>query len=267
MTFIAVAIGTGAASLGGALISSNAAGNAAQTQANAANSASQLQYQEWEQQQKNQQPFLQAGQSAIGQMGKMAANPVSFTPQDFQNNMDPSYQFELQQGQQALQRSAAASGGLQSGGTMKAMAQYTQGMASTGYQQAYSNYMNNQNTQFNRLASVAGAGQTSAGQLMQGGSNYAGQVGQNMMGAANAMGASQIAQGNTMGSALSGLGSGVAGGYLGYQQQQTMNNWLQSLQPGGGGGSSGYAPGTAAGYGVNTMASNPGAAIGNYADL
>lgn len=233
MSFVAAGIigGTAlAAGIGGAIISSNGAQNAANTQANAANQASQLQYNEFQQQQQNEQPWLTAGTQALPQLQSLAANQPQFTMSDFQQ--DPGYQFNLQQGQQALQRSAAAQGTLMSGGTLKALSSYNQGMASNEYQNAYNRFMNNQNTQFNRLASVAGVGQTANSQLGQAGQNMANQAGNNITGAANAQGAAQIASANAFGGALSNLGSQVPGNIMGYQQMQQQNQMMQSLMAG-----------------------------------
>lgn len=250
MSFIAVAVGGGALlGLGGALISSNGAQNAAQTQASAAQSASQLQYQEFQQQQQNQQPWLAAGSNALSQMQNPSFQQ-SFNMSDFQQ--DPGYQFDLQQGQQAIDRSAAASGGLQSGGTLKAAAQYSQGMASNEYQNAYNRFNNNQTQQFNRLASLAGLGQTANGQLNQAGSAMAGQVGSNMMGAANAQGAATIAGANAYGGALSNLGNmGIQGATLSAYANPNMGGYFSGSYPGmGGGGGSlsslGYNSGSSA---------------------
>ena len=208
MSGIATAIGGGAVlGLVGSAMSSNAADNAAQTQAQAASQASQLQYQEFQQQQANQAPWIAAGTQALGQMQTMSANAPTFTAQDFANNMDPAYQFDLQQGQQAIERSAAAQGGLQSGSTLKSLSDYAQGQASNEYQNAYSRFMNNQNMQFNRLASIAGTGQTATGQMGQAGQSMASQVGSNMMGAANAQGAAGIASANAWSSGLSNAGN------------------------------------------------------------
>ena len=50
---------------------------------------------------------------------------------------DPGYQFRLQQGQQALENSAAASGMLRTGGTMKGLMDYNQAAASQEYDKSY----------------------------------------------------------------------------------------------------------------------------------
>jgi gamma-glutamyltranspeptidase len=46
---------------------------------------------------------------------------------------DPSYQFRFNEGQRAIDRSAAAGGSLYSGGTLKALARYGQDYASTEF--------------------------------------------------------------------------------------------------------------------------------------
>lgn len=141
--------------------------------------------------------------------------------------LDPSYQFRLQQGQQALQSSAAARGGLLTGQGAKDINDYAQGAASTEYQSAYDRFMNNQNTLYNRLAGVAGIGQTAntvAGQAGQStGANMA-NTGMAGVGASNnylTQGASAQAQGqlgsagawsNALNSGVKGLsGSGIFG--------------------------------------------------------
>ncbi len=230
--------------IGGALIGSNATGNAAKTQADAANNATNIQYQEWLQQQANQAPYLKAGQGALSQLSGMASTTPSFTSEDFAKNMDPAYGFDLQQGNQAIERAAAASGGLQSGGTLKSLTNYSQGQASNEYQNAYNRYMTNQNTQFNRLSSIAGIGQTATGQSAQTGATAAGQIGNNITGAANAQAGATIAQGQQWGNTLSSLGSGVPSAYAGYLQQQKMNNWMNQMLPGQppSGSSAGFSP-------------------------
>lgn len=210
----ATLIGGGLAAAGGiagAAISSGATNNAAQTQSQAAQQANALQQSEFNTEQANEQPWLQAGQTALSEMQNPSFQQP-FTAADFQE--DPGYQFQLQQGQQALQRSAAAQGGLMGGGTMKALANYSQGMANSDYQQAYSNYMNNQNTAFNRLASIAGTGQTATAGVNQAGQTAAGNIGANTMGAANATGAASIAGANAWSGALGSTGNSINNGLL-----------------------------------------------------
>lgn len=87
----------------------------------------------------------------------------------------PGYMFQLQQGQQAIDNSAAARGSLLSGRQLKATNDYAQNVAATGYQsawdraqRAYQNaFARNQSQsaqRFNQLGSVSGSGQQAAGQ-------------------------------------------------------------------------------------------------------
>lgn len=216
MSFVAAAIGGGAliggaASIIGAGKQSDAMTNAAQIQAGAANHAADIQQQMFNQQQANERPWMSAGTQALGQMQTMAGKPVSFTQQDFQNNMDPAYQWDLQQGQQALERSAAARGGLRSGGTLKDLTSYAQGAASNEYQNAYNRFMNNQNTTFNRLATIAGYGQNANAASNAAAQNYGSTVGNLVTGAGNAQAASTIGQGQVWGNTISGIGSQLGG--------------------------------------------------------
>lgn len=159
---------------------------------------------------------------------------------------DPGYAFRLQEGQKALQRSAAAKGGLLSGGTAKAEQQYGQDYASNEYgnvynralgeyQQRYNIFNQNQTNQYNRLASLAGVGQTTAQQLGSAGQNFANSAGNILQSSGNAQasGINNAAaanasayqnSGNIWGSTLSNLGGGLSNllltqQYLKQQQQ------------------------------------------------
>jgi hypothetical protein len=81
----------------------------------------------------------------------------------------PGYQFQLEQGLQGVNNSAAAKGGLLSGANMKAINDYSQGQAATGYQaawdraqNAYSNAFNRNQQKFSNLQSMANNGQNAA---------------------------------------------------------------------------------------------------------
>jgi len=98
----------------------------------------------------------------------------------------PGYDFRMQEGINALDKSAAARGKLMSGGLMRELERYGQGLASS----EFNNYAN-------RLASLAGVGQTAtntginAGQASASGvANTSANIGQNLMnaGTANASG-------------------------------------------------------------------------------
>lgn len=205
MSFVAVAIGGSAAlGFGGAMMQSGAARDAARMQQDAANRATEMQWRMFQQQRDDQEPWRRAGVGALTDLG----NPDfqrDFTAADFQK--DPGYDFRMQQGQQALERSAAARGGLMGGGGLKALSRYGQDYASNEYGNAYNRFNADRDRRFGRLSSIAGIGQTANNQVGAAGQNYANQAGQNMMGAANAAGASGIASANAWGGAMSNAGN------------------------------------------------------------
>lgn len=181
----------------------------------------------------DQAPYRQAGYAALGQLssGTQAGGEFNrnFTMSDF--NADPGYQFRMDQGSKALQASAAARGGLLSGGTLKSLDRYGQDYASNEYSNAYNRYNNDQTTRFNRLSSIAGIGQTSTAQTGAAGANAANQVSSAQIGAGNATAAGYINQGNAISNGASSLGNF-------YLQQQYMNRYAPSttVQPVSGGG-------------------------------
>lgn len=158
---------------------------------------------------------VSAGQQAGGQQaGSTPAGSLwnNFSANDFQT--DPGYDFRLQQGSQALDRSAAAKGGLFSGGTLKDLTDYNQNFASNEYQNAYNRFQTNRNTQFNQLASVAGLGQTAAGQTAQLGANTANQVGQNTISGLTGAAAARASGYNAIGNSINGGIGGLSNWYL-----------------------------------------------------
>jgi hypothetical protein len=174
----------------------------------------------------------QAGQPGNADFGSLL-NPYQaykpFSADDFQ--VDPGYQFRLDQGDQQIKQAAASTGGLNSGRALKALNDYNQGSASQEYQQAYNRYNNDyttgfnsyntsQNNLFNKLAAVTGIGQSSASALAGVGNNYANQVGSNDLQAGNAAAAGTVGQANAANQAI-GTGTNALSNYLLNQQSQS----------------------------------------------
>jgi hypothetical protein len=117
------------------------------------------------QQRQNQQPYLQAGQMSLNDLQKYltgeGAQGFSFTPEQFKNT--PGFQFELEQGARALQRSQAARGGAVSGSAQKSLLGFSQGLASTRYGEASDRaariFQQNRDNTINPLMSLIGLGQ------------------------------------------------------------------------------------------------------------
>lgn len=118
-----------------------------------------------------------------------------FTPDDL--TQDPGYQFNLQQGNQALDRQAAAKGSYFSGAALKDAQTFGQGLADNTYNNAFSRYLTQNNDTYSKLAGQAGAGQTAA--------TTAGNLAQNT---GNAQASSGISASNILNQSLSGLLSG-----------------------------------------------------------
>jgi len=117
-------------------------------------------------------PYIDVGATAAGQLPE-AAKPFTAS---MMAQYSPAYQFQLQQGQQAANRAAAAAGLTGSGGAMKSLQRYTQDYAGTAFERASNLY--NQN--FNRLATLANMGvgaSTTAGQGALQAAEYAGTLG------------------------------------------------------------------------------------------
>lgn len=196
----AVAVGT----IGGALISGGAAKSAANTQAGAASAANAEAAREYDLTRSDNAPWRAAGEKALGQLGTLTADGGDlnrkFTMSDFLQ--DPSYNFRMSEGQKALERSAAARGGVLGGGTLKALAKYGQDYASTEYGRSFDRWNTQNNEQFNRLAGLAGVGQTANAADAAAGQAYSQQFGQNTMGAANASAAATISGANSLNNAI-----------------------------------------------------------------
>ena len=208
-----------AAIIGSSLLGSSSAKSAASTQAAAADRAAELQNQQFQQTRQDQMPWLKAGEGALNKLVG-AVDYQKFGMDQF--TQDPGYAFRLSEGQKALDRSAAARGGLISGGALKAATRYGQDMGSQEYMNAFNRYQTERNAMLNPLQSLAGVGQTTAAQLGQTGAANAANVGNLITGGAAAQAAGQVGAANAF--------TGGLGTYLNYTSN---NNLLNALRGGG----------------------------------
>lgn len=229
---IAAAAGIGAlGSLGAGAMMSSASSSAAQAQEAAAMSANQLQWKMFEQNQANMQPWLTQGTAAeniLGQGVLPGGQFSKFTLKDFQSN--PGYQFQKQEGINALGASGAASGNYGSGNMGVALQNWGQNVANQDYNNAYSQWQDS----YNRLAGVAGTGQVASQNLGALGSNAATAIGANTIGAGNAAAAGMIGSANAWSNALRGMNNTAMGGFGTYLNQQNQQNMMNQLFSGGG---------------------------------
>lgn len=121
-----------------------------------------------------------------------------FDAEEFYKYEDPGYWFRLQQGQQALQNSAAAGSGALSGAALKDLLGYNQDMASTEYGNAFNRYQTQQGNIFSRLFQIAGLGQNAAAGVGATGAGLAGQAGQAITNAGTATGSGIVGGANAI---------------------------------------------------------------------
>ena len=278
----------------GAAVTSDASRRAANTQADAARQAADMQYQQWRESSALQEPWRQAGITALNQLTPLATNYMSFaeasrpyreqqavntygpnygkypiireqtargyvngqlvseqpipysgpstqTPPSYSDptmtamdssgasiyGQDPGYAFRMAEGMKALERSAAARGGLLSGATLRGIQRYGQDMASQEYTNAFNRYQAERAARLAPLQSLAGLGQTTAQQIGQSGMQMANNVGEMQTSAAAARASGYMGQANSLTGALNtGLNY--------YQNQQLLNQMTPQQSTGAG---------------------------------
>jgi hypothetical protein len=205
----------GAAIVGSSLIGANAANRAGNQQAAASDRAAELQNQQYQENVKRQQPFYQAGVNALPELVN-ASKYTNFGMNQFQ--ADPGYAFRLSEGQKALERSAAARGGLLSGGTGKALTRFGQEMGSQEYTNAFNRYQAERQARLGPLQTLTGMGQTTAQQVGQAGQTMATNVGNDITNSAAARASGYVGGANAL--------TGGLNTYLNYTNSQNIANSL-----------------------------------------
>jgi len=183
------AIVGGIATVGSAVIGSNAASKAAKTQAAAAKAANDTEYAIYQQQREDFAPWRQAGLQGLTEyanfLGLNGEEKAAAAIDRFRSS--PGYEFGLTEGVRAIDRGAAASGLINSGARLRALQQYGADYADT-----------KSGEYLNRLAALSGTGQSATQSTAQAGQNYANAYGINAMNAANARASGYINQANAI---------------------------------------------------------------------
>jgi hypothetical protein len=245
MTFATAALIMGGATLAGGLIASSASRSAANTQAQATQAAQDAQERMYERQVKLNEPFRLAGVASQNRLMELlgirsptaAAGTTSsefvtdpnspdfgkyardFGAADFET--DPGYAFRLSEGMKALDRTAAARGGLLSGATLKGAQRFNQGLASEEYEKAYNRYQTNRANQLNPLMGYAtGPGMSATAASSGAAQNFGVQTGQNIQNAASARASGYIGGANALNQAIGGVGNI----YSNYGRNQMLAN-------------------------------------------
>lgn len=251
MTWVAVAV------VGGSVIGAVGSNLAANKQAGAQRQAAQTQADMFNTIQGQEQPYMDQGNKAAGRLGDLLGTSGntsasgygdltrSFTSQDYLNNKDPGYDFQLKTGAQALRNSDTPGVGSLSGAALKNLMGFNQDMAATGYQNAFNRYQTQSGNTYQRLMGLSSLGQNAAANTGSQGTALAGNQGAALAGA-GASTASGILGGT---SALSGGANTLAGlAYLnGTQGASASANGTNSLMNASNGGTTT----TQGGYTVN----------------
>lgn len=205
--------------MGPASKQADAAYDAAQIGAGASREATAAQERMFNRQVELQEPWRKAGEQALNKLVPLT-DYTKFGMNQFQT--DPGYAFRLSEGQKALERSAAARGGLISGSALKAATRYGQDMGSQEYTNAFNRYQTERAAQLQPLQSLAGVGQTAANTLGQAAGTYGTNIGNIALGAGATAGNAAIAQGNIRASQYGTMGS--AANTL-WNNRQAIGDW------------------------------------------
>lgn len=222
------------------LTGANAAEEAAQLQASAADKDLAFRQKVYDDQIKLNEPWRNAGISALSDLSGGIKSGAFESPENefkdtvpgfkFDFQADPGYQFRQQQAQQAIERSAAAGGGLFSGATMSDLAKKSGQMASDEYDNAYNRsrgeyqdrvanrnfnygvFSDSQNAKrqklndrFSRLSTLAGFGDAGASRTQQAGSTFGDAASASILGKANAQASGIVGSANAQQQGIMGL--------------------------------------------------------------
>lgn len=231
--------GIATAIVGGAVIGGIASNKAASTQARATEAATaaqtasaekglEAQERMFERQVALQEPFRQVGVNALPEL-VAASRYEPFTAAKFQ--ADPGYAFRLKEGLRALDRSAAARGGLLSGNQLRGVTEYGQELASQEFTNAFNRYQAERAARLQPLQSLAGMSQSSANTLTGAAGQLGANIGSTYSQLGQNIGANLIGAGNARASGYMGIANALTGGvgqYLNYQQNQALMNQNQA---------------------------------------
>ena len=245
-------LGAGALGVGASIFTSqnsaNAATTAANAQTNAANTAANTQLGIYNQTRSDLQPYSQFGQSALSQLARMfglappgsapgtapgaappgspaalfgfgGSGPTAGTAANATSALTqyPGYQFGLDQGVQALDRSAASRGLALSGAQLKDAQTFGQGYA---LQNAWTPYLNQMNTYTSQLSGFGGLGENAAAVSGNQGINTGFGVAGSQLAAGQAQASGIVGSANAINAGInSGINTGLNSGLLAFALQ------------------------------------------------
>ena len=253
MSFVTAAIIGGGATLAAGYLGSQAAKSAANTQAQSAQQALDFQRQQFNTIQDQGRAGRAAGYNALNQLGALGSGSYGmydeqgnltgqgtgtgyltkqFTPEDFAAGIDPGYAFRQQQGQEATNRMANTAGGLIGGNALQGLQNYSQGLASQEYGNAFNRFQTQRTNIYNTLAGIAGLGQNAYNTAAQTGTQAANTVGNTIQGLGAAQASGTVGSANALAGGLQGVGNS-------YMLSQILASKNPAVTPVGGVGAGG----------------------------
>lgn len=205
-----------AGSLVGAAISSRASKKAANTQAAAADRASEIELEKFNIAREDQALWRDTGELGLNRISLGLGLSGSKKDPFFGSlnrqfglsdlEADPIYQERLRvglpEGQNNIMRMMSARGGLESGAMMKALSRFNQDYAGGEGANAFNRFQTNRANVLNPLQSLAGVGQTTAAQLGNQAIQTGQSIGNNIMGAGNARASGYVGGANALTGAI-----------------------------------------------------------------
>lgn len=188
--------------------SAKASQHAANTQAGAAAQATQAQLEMYYQGREDLEPWREEGQKALGQL----VSEIETGPGKYKES--PYYNFLMDEGVKAIDRSASARGMMDSGATGKELTRFGQNLASTDYQNWINNWLT---TKVNPLQSLANVGQTTSSQNASNAMTTGANIGNNAIRAGDAIAGGAINSANAFAGGMQGVTNAA---------NQGLNNWL-----------------------------------------
>ena len=228
MSFVTAAIIGGGATLAAGYLGSQAAKSAANTQAQSAQQALDFQRQQFNTIQDQGRAGRAAGYNALNQLGALGSGSYGmydeqgnltgqgtgtgyltkqFTPEDFAAGIDPGYAFRQQQGQEATNRMANTAGGLIGGNALQGLQNYSQGLASQEYGNAFNRFQTQRTNIYNTLAGIAGLGQNAQTTSSTALGNAATNVGNTIQGLGAAQASGTVGAANAITGGLQNAGN------------------------------------------------------------
>ena len=194
----------------GGVMGARAAKNAAGIQAGAADRATQMQWDMYNQQREDSQPWMDAGRAGLGTLREMTlggefSKPLSVG--DVQN--EPGYQFGMQQGLTGIARQLAKTQGRNGGATLKALTRFGTDYGATKYNDAWNRVNADRGFRYNALANLSGTGQQAVNQVSGAGGNAATNAGNLTTSGGAARAAGLVGSANAIGNGITGAGNSL----------------------------------------------------------